>query len=186
MDGYALPQQIALLKERALKFSPDIVIVTHYRQGRLMTETFLTKVLWAGYPIADERLDALLSEAGLDQLDRGSVPIPSATARRLAKQIGLEPRMPSGEFSARVHRISDDFVDQSFIELAEISSEHGIKAIVLALDDVLDSAAEDVPNRQHDRRGRAAHLQLVRRFPGHGARVPACGAVGQSPEQEGS
>ena len=148
VDGYALPQQIALIKERALKFSPDVIIVTHYRQDRAMTETFLGKVLWAGYPIADRRLEALLAEAGVDPLDRGSIPVPSATARRLAKRLGLDPRMPSGEFSARVHRISDDVLDLSFSQLREIAEKHGIQAIVLALDDVLDSTAEGVPNRE--------------------------------------
>ena len=148
VDGYALPQQIAILQEKALRFSPDIVIVTHYRQNRLMTENFLTKVLWAGYPIPDERLDALLDEAGVGNLDRGTVPIPFSSARHLAKQVGLDPRMPSGEFAARVRRVSDDVLDLSIAQLAEIAAEQGIPAIVLALDDVLDGTSEDVPNRK--------------------------------------
>ena len=147
VDGYALPQQIESFKERALRFSPDIVIVTHYHQNRLMTERFLTKTLWAGHSVPDPALNELIVRAGIDEPNRGSIPIPTAALRSLAMRLGFDPRMPAGEFNARVRRISDDFVDRSFVQLADLAKEHGITAIVLALDDVLDHAPEGVPNR---------------------------------------
>ncbi len=43
VDGYSLPQQLAMLEDRVLKFSPDIVIVTHYHRNRTMTERYLQR-----------------------------------------------------------------------------------------------------------------------------------------------
>jgi hypothetical protein len=148
VDGYALPQQVELLRERALKFSPDVVIVTHYHRNRLMTERFLTKTLWAGNTVPEASLNQVIADAGIANPNRGTIPIPTQTLRSLATRFGMEPRMPAGEFEARVHRISDDFVDRSFGLLVETAREQGVDAVVLALDDVLSDVPEGFPNRE--------------------------------------
>lgn len=146
VDGYALPQQIELFRERALEFSPDVVIVTHYHQNRLMTERFLTKTLWAGNTVPDPSLNELIVSAGISAPNRGSIPVPTEVLRSAARHLGLDPRMPAGEFDARVRRISDDFVDRSFAQFAQVAGENGVAAAVLALDDVLDHAPDGIPN----------------------------------------
>jgi len=165
VDGYAMPQQVALLAEKALAFSPDVVIVTHYHQNRLMTERFLTKVLWPGYEIRDVRLRELLVRTGVEPLPRGRTPVPTETGRRLARAVGIEPRMPSGEFNARIRRISDEVENLSFTQLGEIARERGIVVIVLALDDVLDNAPHGIPAEAAIRAAGLPVIDLFEVFP---------------------
>lgn len=147
VDGYSLTQQVAILEERVLDFSPDVVIATHYHRNRLMTERYLQKVVRGNVTLPYEPLRALMAGAGLDDVDRGEIPVPFASARRAAKWFGIAPRMPDGESAARIRWIADDVLVWSFRRFAEVTRSHGIAPVVLGLNAVIDDAPEGFPNR---------------------------------------
>ncbi len=146
VDGYSLSQQVAILEDRVLDFSPDIVIATHYQSNRSMTERYLLKLLSRGIPVPKEPLGALFASAGLADMD-GSVAVPFAAGRRLAKRLGLQPRMPSDEAEARIRRISESVVGGSLRRFAEVTRSRGMVPVVLGLNTVIDNVARDIPNR---------------------------------------
>ena len=162
VDGYSLPQQIAILEDRVLAFAPDIVIATHYQRNRAMTERYLLKVVWGGY---DVPYQPLMVRAGVANVERGRVAIPFDGGRALAKMVGIEPRMPSVEAAARVHTISDDVLGWSFNRLAEITRSHGIVPAVLLLNAVIEDAPESIPNLADMQRNGLPTLDLFHVFP---------------------
>lgn len=148
VDGYAFTQQLAILEDRVLDFSPDVVIATHYQRNRLMTERYLQKVVSGGVTLPYEPLRTLLADAGLADIPRGNVVVPFEPARRAARWFGIEARMPSGEASARIRRVADDVLSWSIRRFAEVTRSRGIAPVVLALNAVIDDVPEDIPNRQ--------------------------------------
>jgi len=164
VDGFTLPQQLAMLEDRVLQFDPDMVIVNHYHRGRTMTETYLSKITWKGIPVSEE-LRAILARAGIDQVDRGSVPIPTELGRSLARSLGLNPRMPQGEFDARVRRISDEVNDWALERIATVVRDHGAVPVVLALNAVIDDVPTEVPNIAAMRRAQFLVFDLFAVFP---------------------
>ncbi len=145
VDGFTLPQQLAMLEERVLRFDPDLVIVNHYHRGRAMTERYLGKVVWKDIPIHDE-LRGILAQAGLDNVGDGRWPIPTEAGRSLVRKFGLETRMPQGEFDARVRRISDDVNEWALRRIAAVAREAGAEPLVLALNAVIEDAPARIPN----------------------------------------
>jgi D-alanyl-lipoteichoic acid acyltransferase DltB (MBOAT superfamily) len=143
VDGYCTPQQLALLQDRVFAFSPDIVIATHYHRNREMVESYLAKMVWGGIDVPYEPVRDLLRTAGVSTVDRGTVPVPFATGRAVAKYFGVDVRMPAGEADARIRRIADRVLDWSFAAFAETTRAHGARPALLALNVVLD----DVPPR---------------------------------------
>nr|WP_298721448.1 hypothetical protein [uncultured Steroidobacter sp.] len=164
VDGFTLPQELAMLEDRVLQFAPDMVIVTHYHRGRTMTEAYLGKITWKQIPVSEE-LRAILARAGLDHVDRGSVPIPTEMGRALAGKLGLEPRMPQGEFEARVRRISDAVNDWALERIATVARENGAIPALLALNAVIDDAPADIPNIEAIRRAQYLVFDLFDVFP---------------------
>lgn len=164
VDGYTLPQQLALLQDRVLQFAPDMVIVNHYHPGRMMTERYLGKIAWKGIPIPDE-LRPILARAGIDGVERGSVPIATQPARDLARSLGLKPRMPQGEFDARVRRISDEVNEWALQRIATVVRQAGAVPAVLALNAVIYDAPTDVPNIEAIRRAQFLVFDLFGVFP---------------------
>lgn len=164
VDGFTLPQQLAMLEDRVLQFAPDMVIVNHYHRGRAMTERYLGKVTWKGIPI-EEDLRVILARAGIDQVDRGSVPIPTELGRALARNLGVDPRMPQGEFDARVRRISDEVNEWALQRIANVVREAGAVPMVLALNAVIEDAPAEVPNLEAIQRANLAVFDLFNVFP---------------------
>ena len=138
VDGYSLPQQLAMLEQRALAFSPDIVIVTHYRGNREVTQRYLLRLGAQGILLKDPVLEKILASAGLRDMGTGGLPIPFARARRTAERLGIQARMPYGESRSRAIRISDEVLSHSFSRFAEEMRASGIAAAVLALNLVVD------------------------------------------------
>jgi D-alanyl-lipoteichoic acid acyltransferase DltB (MBOAT superfamily) len=147
VDGYPLPAQLAILEDRALDFSPDMIILTNYHEGNLMTERYLLKVLNAGVRLPDEGLQALLDAEGLPEGFRGSLPVPYEWARGVVRWLGFEPRMLDAEAGARVRRITDPINDRAIARIAEIGRAKGIQVVVLFLDVVVDNAPHAIPNQ---------------------------------------
>lgn len=164
VDGFTLPQQLALLEDRVLQFAPDMVIVSQYHQGRMMTERYIDKITGKGIPISDE-LRAILVRAGIDQVGSGSVPIPTESGRALARHLGLQPRMPHAEFAARVRRVSDEVNDWALQRIATVVRDNGAVPVVLALNAVIEDAPTDVPNIEAIRRAQFLVFDLLDVFP---------------------
>ena len=165
VDAYSLPQQVALLEDRVLAFSPDVIIATHYHQNRMMTSAYLIKLVTRGIAPTDKRIARLLDEAGLNGAERGSVPIPFAPLRAAARAVGVDPRMPSVEVSARARRISEAALAASFDRFAQVSRAAGATPLVLALDDVLDGVGADVPDDEGIRSAQLPVINLLDVYP---------------------
>jgi hypothetical protein len=165
VDGYSMPQQLAMLEQRALGFAPDLVIATHYQRNRLMTEGFLVRVAIDALPVADERLQALMQGAGLSPLDRGSIPVPFAPLRQASKWVGLDPRTPTGEIAARARWIADDVLDLTVERLAERTRARGARLAMLALNAVIDDERPEVPNAAAIERAGIPLINLFGIFP---------------------
>lgn len=164
VDGFTLPQQLAMLEDRVFQFQPDMVIVNHYHRGRVMTERYLSKILWKGVPVSDD-LRTILASAGIDQLGHGTVAIPTELGRALARTLGMEPRMPQGEFDARVRRISDEVNDWALQRIATVVREKGAVPVLLALNAVIDDAPSEVPNMEAIKRAQFQVFNLFDVFP---------------------
>jgi D-alanyl-lipoteichoic acid acyltransferase DltB (MBOAT superfamily) len=147
VDGYSLPQQLALLDDRVFRFSPDVVIATHYADNTAMTESFLIKVVDQRITVTEPRLRELMQGAGLlDTGDRG-VPIPFAWARSAARAAGIAARMPHSEASSRARRLAPAVVASGFATFAEMTRSRGVAAAVLALNVVIDEVPRELPYR---------------------------------------
>jgi D-alanyl-lipoteichoic acid acyltransferase DltB (MBOAT superfamily) len=165
VDGYSLVQQLAILEDRVLSFSPDIVIVTHYHRNRSMTERYLQRIAWGNVDVRYEPLRALLGRAGFTNMDRGATPVPFASGRRIAKWFGLNPRMPEGEAAARARRIADDVLAWGFQEIADVTRSHGIVPLVLGLNAVIDDVPPQFPHIDAIRRAGLPVIDLFDVFP---------------------
>jgi D-alanyl-lipoteichoic acid acyltransferase DltB (MBOAT superfamily) len=146
VDGYSLPQQIAMLEERVFVFSPDIVIATHYTSNRTMTEGYLRRVAEDSIAVPIEQ-EQFLSSAGLVMLPHGQVAVPFASGRRLAIWLGIDARMPESEMTARARWIADDVVNSTFRRFAKVTRDRGVVPMVLALNVVIDDEPRTIPNR---------------------------------------
>ncbi len=147
VDGYSLPQQLALLEDRVFVFTPDMVIATHYKDNRDMTEGFLLKVSDQGIDVSVPELRQIMAGAGLLDAGRSGAPLPFAFVRRAAEAVGIPSRMPFGEARSRVRRVSDDVLALSFRRFAELTRARGITPVVLALNVVFDEVPAEVPLR---------------------------------------
>jgi D-alanyl-lipoteichoic acid acyltransferase DltB (MBOAT superfamily) len=165
VDGYSLAQQVAILEDRVLSFSPDVVIVTHYQRNRQMTERYLQRIAWGNVAVPYEPLHALLGRAGFTDMDRGGTPVPFSSGRRIAKWAGIQPRMPVGEAAARARWIADDVIDWGFGRIAEVTQGRGIQAVVLGLNAVIDDVPAQIPHLEAIRAARLPVIDLFDVFP---------------------
>ncbi len=146
VDGYSIPQQLAMLEDRVFNFKPDLVLATVYHQSNTMTEGYLTKLITRDVRPIDDQLRKIYQSSGLEDVDLGSVSIPFESLRSLASRIGISPRMPAAELSGRIHRISRQVDEWAIAKIANLSRQHDASAIVVAIDVVRDSTSEQVPN----------------------------------------
>jgi D-alanyl-lipoteichoic acid acyltransferase DltB (MBOAT superfamily) len=165
VDGYSLVQQLAILEDRVLSFSPDVVIVTHYHRNRQMTERYLQRIAWQNVVVPYQPLRDLLDRAGFTDMDHGGTPVPFAPGRRVAKWFGVDPRMPEGEAAARARRIADDVLAWGFQEIANVTKSHGIVPVVLGLNAVIDDVPPQFPDIEAIHRAGLPVIDLFDVFP---------------------
>ena len=165
VDGYSLVQQLAMLENRVLDFSPDVVIVTHYHRNRNMTERYPPADRVGHVDVPYEPLRALLHRGGLDDMDSGGTPVPFVSGRAIAKRFGIQPRMPAGEAAARARRIADDVLDWGFQQIADDARSRGMVPLVLGLNAVIDDVPAEFPNIAAIRQAGLPVIDLFDVFP---------------------
>ena len=165
VDGYSLPQQLALLEDRVFRFHPDVVIATHYEDNAEMTEGFLLKVADQRIAVADPVLKQQMADAGLLETGDRGLPIPFAWARSMAGAVGIPARMPFGEARSRARRITPSVLASSFTRFAEMTRARGIAPAVLALNVVIDDVPREIPLRDAIDRAQLPLFDLFDVFP---------------------
>jgi hypothetical protein len=165
VDGYALLQQLAILEDRVLEFSPDMVVVTNYHQNELMTDNYLVKLLSAGARFPDDAIQGYLDGEGLPDAFRGNIPVPYEWARAVFRSIGMQPRMLQAEANARMRRVTGAVNDRAIERIAEIGRSMGISIVVLGLDAVVENAPREVPNQGAIQTQQLPFLNLFDVFP---------------------
>lgn len=165
VGGYSLPHEIAMLDDRVFQFSPDIVLMTVTMKTRWLTAYYLSNATAGDISIPYEPVNALLNEAGLENVAEGSVPIPFPTWRSIARRIGIEPRAPSGESYARSLGIAERVDQWALRRFAEVTTARGATPIILAIDQPEDDMSPAVPVRQMLRESGLAAIDLFDVYP---------------------
>ena len=165
VDGYSLPQQLAMADDRVFRFSPDIIIATHYRDNAAMTEGYLLKVFQRGIPITEPALARLGTEQDLAAAGRQGVPVPFVWARHLLSTVGVAARMPMAEATSRSRRIADSVLVESFARFAAMTRRHDAVPVVLALNVVIDDVPPEIPLRAAIAQAGLPLFDLFRVFP---------------------
>jgi hypothetical protein len=145
VEGYSVPQEVAMFEARARSFDPDIVVLTVFHPCTTMTEQFLLRTVFSAIPIGDTPTRQILERAGLVDVDRGQVPLPYASVRSLAKGAGVDVRMPQGEAEWRVRQVSAAVTARAIQHFAEVVRASGATPAVLVLNGVVDGGPTDVP-----------------------------------------
>jgi hypothetical protein len=143
VPGYSLPQELALLEHRGLKFSPDIVIMTVSR-WTFFTADYLSHMANESIVIPYKPIEALLDQAGLRDGNGGDVPIPFYSWRRIAKHVGINSRIPNGESFARGFTVAAKVNEWTIHRFGEVTLQHGAMPILMALDLPVDDKAHAV------------------------------------------
>ena len=89
---------------------------------------------------------AIFATVGLDDIERGSIPVPYESGRRLARSLGFSPRMPHAEMAGRIHWITEEINDWAIRGIAEQAALRDAVPVLLALDEVIDIVPEGIPN----------------------------------------
>jgi hypothetical protein len=145
VDGYSLPQEVAMFERRALAFKPDIALLTIFHPATTMTEQYLLRTVYGRITSADAHTRKLLEQGGLANVDLGRIPVPYPALRNLVRKLGLQPRMPQGEAEWRVRRVAEAVTARSIEQFAEHARSAGVLPVVLVLNAVVDGGPRDVP-----------------------------------------
>jgi lysophospholipase L1-like esterase len=83
----------------------------------------------------------------------------------VAKWVGLDPRIPTGELSARARWIADDVLDLTIARMAERTRARGARLVMLALNGVIDDEQPEVTHRATIERAGIPLIDLIGIFP---------------------
>jgi hypothetical protein len=144
VDSYSPLQELGLLEERGFRFSPDIVIFSVYKSTKLLALENLVGIAKRRVTVPYQPVRTLLADAGLENIDRGTVSVPFESWRRFAKLLGLQPKVPRGELNARAYRIADAVNEWVFARFAAVAAQHRVSALVLATTNVFDDIPAEV------------------------------------------
>jgi hypothetical protein len=165
VEGYSLPQEVAMLEQKARQFQPDITILTVFHPCTTMTEQYLLRTVYGDIPIADPKTHAILAEAGLVDVDLGRVPLPYTQLRSLAGKLGITTAMPQGEADWRVRRVGVPVTARSIERFAELSRSMNAKPLALVLNAVVDGGPTDVPYATELAAARVPVMDLSHIYP---------------------
>ena len=165
VDGFTLPQQLAMLEERVFRFAPDVIIVTQYHRSRTMTERYILKILGKHAEIPAGEFHDILTRAGLLPMADGNLPIPFESWRSLARSAGLQPRMPAVEAASRAHQVAEEVDNWAIGRMAAVARAHDTPLLALGLNVVIDDAPDEVPNHAAFERAGVPLFDLFDVFP---------------------
>jgi lysophospholipase L1-like esterase len=124
VSGYNTQQEVETLRERALAFSPDLVLLAYCLNDREQNDGGILATLRRE---ADGREGFLPSSSFLHR---------SALFRFVWYRV-LEAHNPRG-IREQHERLSEDTVEQSFADLAKLSRTHGFQVLVAVFPDFRD------------------------------------------------
>jgi hypothetical protein len=142
--GYSLLQQLAMLEDRAVKFQPDVVVITDSQGLRGPVVSHLLDVVQAGVAIPYPELSASIQGTGIMALADPGFPIPFERLRTLLSTVGIRTRMPGREADRRLRPATDRVVRWTLERVAAVTREHGALPVFVALNIVTDPSAEEM------------------------------------------
>ena len=145
INNYSLTQQVVMLEERVMPFAPDVVVVADNATMHRRAVSHMLAVLYAGLPLPDPELTALIEATGAHQLGHQGRPIPFEIGRRLARRFELPARMPWNEAHARLRLVGDDLVGWSMRRLAATARQGGATPVFALMDIVGEGDMRAVP-----------------------------------------
>jgi hypothetical protein len=141
--GYSLLQQLAMLDDRAVRFQPDLVVITDSPWLREPVVSHLLDVVGSRVAIPYAGLDSIITRSGVHALSDAGYPIPFHVTRSAVGYLGLKARMPWAEADRQLRIRADTIVDWTLREIARVARSHGATPVFLALDVVVDSPSSD-------------------------------------------
>jgi len=136
--GYSLLRQLSMLEQRAVKFQPDVVLITDSPRLEEPIVPHLLDVLSARVTIPFADIDSLVRRTGVTALTDPGIPVPFQSVRALFGRFGLGTRMPWSEANRRLRLKVDDIIRLTLGQIARVAREHGAVPVFVALDNVSD------------------------------------------------
>jgi hypothetical protein len=130
-----------------------------------LTAEYLSQMSRSNVAIPYEPVRMLLAEAGLDGKHNGTVPIPFQSLRSLAQHFGIDSKITEGEATARARTVADRVDKWAIQRFAQVTAAHGVKPILLALDDVEDDMTRAKLVRQTIRESGMSAIDLLSVYP---------------------
>jgi hypothetical protein len=143
--AYSILHQTRTLDEKVYRFQPDVVLLADGRQPERSLVEHLGKAVWEGTTGVYPDLDSILAGAGVRDVNRPGIPIPTETLRRAARAVGVEARIPTREIALRLYSVTNEIFDWSFKRIVREARANG--AIPVFVDGILpvDTAVTDTP-----------------------------------------
>jgi D-alanyl-lipoteichoic acid acyltransferase DltB (MBOAT superfamily) len=142
--GCSLMTQLGVLEENALRFRPDLVVVTDNPGLRDTVVNHVLAVVGEGYPIPYPDLEALVRETGVYALVDPGPAVPFQSLRAALGALGIQTRMPWKEARQRLRLVDDELVAWALGRVAQVAKENGAVGAFLMLDNVGDPPAARV------------------------------------------
>jgi hypothetical protein len=143
--GCSLMTQLGVLEENAVRFRPDLVVVTDSPRLRERVVAHVLSVVGAGYPIPYPDLQAIVERTGVPGLVDPGPAVPFQSLRSALGAVGVQTHMPWREARQRLRLAEDELVRWTFGRIAQVAQQHGAAGAFLMLDNVTTPPAERVP-----------------------------------------
>jgi D-alanyl-lipoteichoic acid acyltransferase DltB (MBOAT superfamily) len=135
--AYSILQQVRTLDEKVYRFQPDVVVLadSHNPEGPIVQGLSLAILnhTTGVYP----GLDSIIAKAGVRDVGRAGIPVPTERLRQVARAMGMKVRMPWREVELRLYTVTDDVIDWAFRHAAQEARAHG--AIPVFVDGAMPS-----------------------------------------------
>jgi D-alanyl-lipoteichoic acid acyltransferase DltB (MBOAT superfamily) len=157
--AYSLLQQVRTLDEKGYRFQPDIVVLADGRNPEGPIVQNLSRALSNRTTGVYPGLDSIIARAGVRDVGKPGIPVPTEQLRRVARAMGIKVRMPWREVDLRLYTVAGDIIDWSFRHVAQEARAHG--AIPVFVDGAMpsDTSVADTPMT---RSARAAGVVVIK------------------------
>jgi D-alanyl-lipoteichoic acid acyltransferase DltB (MBOAT superfamily) len=135
--GTSLIYQLAVLSERASRFSPNVVIITDSPRSKETVAGAMLDLASSGVRIPFEEMEALMARTGIRRVSGGGIPLPFDWLRAIAARAGIETRMPWVEADRRARAAAGEMLRLTLARIVHTAREVGAVPVFLALDNVV-------------------------------------------------